>query len=365
MKQHLNTYQKLRNPLPQSIVIVRALPGLGDLLCLVPALRALRSSFPVAQITLVGLPGATQFVQRFHHYLDNWLEFPGYPGIPETLVHPDRIVTFLARMQQLNVDLALQMHGNGLCTNALTLLLGAKQSAGFFPMGHYCPDPTTFMAYPEHEHEIWRHLRLLEFLGIPLQSNHLEFPIWQSESQEFQALAQAHDLSPGNYVCVHPGASVSSRRWTTHNFAIVADRLAGQGFQIILTGTKAETSLTQAVAQAMQFPSIDLAGKTNLGTIAALLKESQLLICNDTGISHLAAALGVKSVVVFSNSDPQRWAPLDHQRHRIVQVCPVECRQSEPDLLAADPTLFPSQSATTAVITAATDLLQQEFAYAS
>jgi ADP-heptose:LPS heptosyltransferase len=365
MKQHLDMHQKLQNPLPQTIVIVRSLPGLGDLLCFVPALRALRSHFSKAQITLVGLPWATQFVQRFHHYIDNWLEFPGYPGIPETSVHPDRIVTFLAQMHQLKADLALQMHGSGIYMNALTLLLGAKQSAGFFPPEHYCPDPSTFMAYPEHEHEIWRHLRLLEFLGIPLQGSHLEFPIRQSEWQEFKTIAHSYDLSVGNYVCIHPGASTSSRRWNPHNFAIVADRLAAQGLQIVLTGTSTETHLTQAVTQAMRFPTIDLAGKTSLGTIAALLKQSKLLICNDTGISHLAAALGVKSVVVFSNSDPQRWAPLDRQRHRIVKVCPVECRQSEPEALASDPTLFPSHTAITAVVMAATDLLHQEFAYAS
>lgn len=365
MKQYLNMHQKLQNPSPQTIAIVRSLPGLGDLLCFVPALRALRSSFPEAQIMLVGLPSAIQFVQRFHQYIDHWLEFPGYPGIPEILVQSHRTVAFLTQMQQLNIDLALQMHGNGICMNALTLLLGAKQSAGFFPSGHYCPDPDTFMAYPEQEHEIWRHLRLLEFLGISLQGSHLEFPIWQSEWQEFKAIALTHNLSLGNYVCIHPGASVSSRRWHVHNFATVADRLAAQGHQIVLTGTKAESSLTQAIAQTMQFSAIDLAGKTSLGAIAALLKKSQLLICNDTGISHLAAALRVKSVVVFSNSDPQRWAPLDRQRHRVVKVCPVECRSSDPEPLASDPTLFPSSAAITAVVANAVDLLKQEFAYAS
>ncbi|MGI0484552.1 glycosyltransferase family 9 protein [Pantanalinema rosaneae CENA516] len=365
MKQSLNMHQKLQNPSPQTIAIVRALPGLGDLLCLVPALRALRSYFPDAQIMLVGLPWATQFVQRFQHYLDSWVEFPGYPGIPEASVHPQRVAAFLAQMQQLNLDLALQMHGNGICMNALTLLLGAQQSAGFFSDEHYCPDPTTFLAYPEQEHEIWRHLRLLEFLGIPLQGTQLEFPIGQSEWQDFQAIALSHDLRIGSYICIHPGASVSSRRWHPHNFAIVADRLAAQGWQIVLTGSKAEASLTQSVAQAMRFPAIDLVGKTSLGTIAALLKQSQLVVCNDTGISHLAAALRVKSVVVFSNSDPQRWSPLDRQRHRIVQVCPEECRQSDSEYLASDPTLFSSSRTTTAVITAAIKLLEQEVACAS
>jgi ADP-heptose:LPS heptosyltransferase len=67
----------------QKIVIVRSLPGLGDLLCIVPALRALRAALPEADITLLGLNEAKAFVQRFSNYLDHWLGFPGYLGIPE------------------------------------------------------------------------------------------------------------------------------------------------------------------------------------------------------------------------------------------------------------------------------------------
>jgi ADP-heptose:LPS heptosyltransferase len=74
-----------------------------------------------------------------------------------------------------------------------------------------------------------------------------------------------------------------------------------------------------AVAAAMQHSAINLAGRTSLGAMALLLQEAQLLICNDTGISHLAAALQVPSVVTFLQADAvPRWAPLDQSRHRAV-----------------------------------------------
>jgi ADP-heptose:LPS heptosyltransferase len=364
MKSHLSRSKKLGSSF-QRIAVVRALPGLGDLLCLVPALRALRAAYPKAEITLIGLPWAERFVSRFSHYLNQWLEFPGYPGIPEVLLSPQKVISFLTNAQSLDFDLALQMHGNGSCTNSFVQLLGAKQNAGFFSSNYYCPDPDYFIPYPEHEPEIWRHLRLMEFLGIPLQGDRLEFPIWDSDWQELEAIATTHNLDFHNYVCVHPGASVCDRRWSCQNFATVADALAAQGLQIVLTGTAAEAELTQALAHNMQSPAIDLAGKTSLGALAALLKKSRLLICNDTGVSHLAAALQVSSVVLFSNSDPQRWAPLDRQRHRVVQVTRHEDQSVNWGIKSSNLALREAHSVPAAVVAEAFDLLKQEFAYAS
>ncbi|MBD2460883.1 glycosyltransferase family 9 protein [Oscillatoria sp. FACHB-1407] len=354
---------------PQTIVVVRSLPGLGDLLCCVPAMRALRAAFPEAHIALIGLPWSQQFVQRFGHYFDEYLEFPGCPGIPEVPLEPQRIVQFLAQAQQRHFDLAFQLHGTGTYINNFVMLLGAKQAAGFFPKGQYCPDPQRFLPYPEHEPEVWRHLRLMEFLGVPLQGDHLDFPIHESDWQDWKAIATEYNLSPGDYICIHPGASVSARRWAPEQFALVADALAARGWQIVLTGTAAEVDLTRVVAEAMHGSAVNLAGKTHLGAIAALLSQSRLLVCNDTGVSHLAAALNVNSVVIFSNSDPHRWAPLNRQRHRVVVDAALIHHQMQwgsggtlQKAIAAD-FCFPANPAM--VLTQAMELLNQEVPYAS
>ncbi|GIV97740.1 MAG: LPS biosynthesis-related glycosyltransferase [Herpetosiphonaceae bacterium] len=307
-------------PLPRHVVIIRALRGLGDILCAVPAFRALRAAFSDAHIALIGLPSVAPLISRFDRYLDELIEFPGYPGIPEVPFQPRRLQSFLAAMQDRQIDLALQMHGSGIITNQFTRLLGARHSAGFYLPGHFCPDHERYLLYPAHEPEIRRLLQLLEHLGIPAQGEHLEFPLRKTDLLDLQSIDEVAALQAGQYICIHPGASTAERRWPVVQFAVVADALAAQGLQIVLTGSVAETEITAAVARAMRAPALDLAGKTGLGALAALLARGQMLICNDTGVSHLAAALLLPSVVIFSGSDPDRWAPLDRRRHRVLGI---------------------------------------------
>lgn len=301
------------------IAVFRALGGLGDFLCSVPALRSLRVAYPQAEIILIGLPSVKPLVKRFNRYLDRLLEFPGYPGLPEQPAQAKQLPSFLQQAHHECFDLAIQLHGSGTITNPLTMLLGARFNAGFFLPGQYCPDESGFLPYLSQESEVRRYLQLLEFLGIPTQGEELEFPLNEEDKQELLAVDQVCNLGKGEYVCVHPGASTPMRCWQPEGFASVADAIAHSlGLRVVLTGSKQEVELCQAVASMIKAPSINLAGRTSLGAMAALLKDARLLVCNDTGVSHLAAALRVPSVVIFTQSDPNRWAPLDRDRHRVV-----------------------------------------------
>lgn len=168
-------------------------------------------------------------------------------------------------------------------------------------------------------------LALLEHLGIPLQGDALEFPLTVEDEYAFSASLAPRTLPAGTYACVHPGARLRSRRWWPERFAAVADTLAAEGLQIVLTGSVAELPLTQEVAAAMRAPALNLAGRTNLGALGCILRGARVLVCNDTGVSHVAAGLGVPSVVIACGSDTERWAPSNHERHRVI-AAPTECR---------------------------------------
>ena len=88
------------------------------------------------------------------------------------------------------------------------------------------------------------------------------------------------------------------------------------GLAVVLTGSSKEADLTAAVAQHMRNKAVDTASPISIGAMAALMSRARLLVCNDTGASHIAAGLRFPSVVVFSKADIQRWSPLDQHLHR-------------------------------------------------
>jgi ADP-heptose:LPS heptosyltransferase len=307
----------LWSPRPARVAVFRALQ-LGDMLCAVPALRALRAFLPQADITLVGLPWAESFVQRYRHLVDDLLPFPGFPGNPEREGSVAALLDCLRLAQQREFDVAIQLHGSGELSNRIVALLGARRMAGFRPRGDPSPHGRWFMPWPDSQPEIHRHLGLMTFLGVPPQGGHLELPLAAADHAEYEQLARAHRLAPEGYVLIHPGARLPSRRWPPERFAAVGTALAREGWQVAVTGSPGESDLTGAVLSRLPAPAVDLTGKTTLGALAALVSKSALLICNDTGVSHVAAAVGARSVVVASGSDVARWAPLDPQRHPVV-----------------------------------------------
>ena len=305
------------------IAVFRALV-LGDMLCATPVLRALRTAWPHAEITLVGLPWASELALRLPQ-VDRFEAFVGFPGLPERSPDLPALAGFIARLQWQRHDLLLQLHGSGSIVNPLLACFGATRVAGFVDPGDFCAEPALHTAWPRTGHEIERLLHLTDHLGLPRQGRHLDFPVTPADhvALEKEVPELAHDNDP--IVCVHPGAQLASRRWLPERFAAVADLLAARGLRVVLTGTAGERALTDAVRRQMHQPALDLAGRTDLWTLGALIERARLLVCNDTGVQHVAAALGTASVAVSSGADVSRWAPLDAQRHRVLWS-PAPCR---------------------------------------
>src|SRR5436305_14258060 len=173
------------------------------MLCAVPALRALRGTSPRAHITLIGDPSAEWFLERFHTYFNELVPFPGFPGMDGPEPDPRAIVEFFSDSHERDFDLAVQLHDDGLASNAFTMLLGARKTAGAHPEGVPSPDRDLFIPWPADEPEPVRLLRVLENLGAhPPRGADPELPPLDADAEELAALLDGETLEPGRYACL-------------------------------------------------------------------------------------------------------------------------------------------------------------------
>lgn len=302
---------------PTKIGFFRALK-LGDLLCAVPAIRAMKNALPTASITLIGLPTANEFAGRFSHLFSDFISFPGWPGLPEQAFNSAAVLTFLRRLQQERFDLFIQCHGSGSHVNDLALLSGATRVAGFYESGTSIPDAATFIRYPEQDPEIWKCLRLIMHLGGVGYTEELEFPLNDRDFVELESALPERTLQMP-YVVLHVGALANrDHLWPLDHFTSVALELQIRDLKIILTGSHYERDLVGELSSRIGDSVINLCGKTSLGSLGALLTRARLLICHDTGVSHLAAALRVPSIIIFDRSERHGWPPSNRKLHRFM-----------------------------------------------
>ncbi|MFL5761000.1 MAG: glycosyltransferase family 9 protein [Thermomicrobiales bacterium] len=302
------------------VIILRAL-YLGDLLCSVPSMRALRQRFPNAEITLIGLPWAQDLVDRLP-YLDRLQPSPGFRDLPEVPYDEQRTEQFFAACRQERYDLAIQMHGSGRSTNELVAALGAQETIGFGIAGDRYMTAT--VPWIEDESEILRCLRLVSLVDASASDTALEFPTSRHEEQHAHALLRALPGSGGPIVALHAGAKDPRRRWPAERFAVLADELYARfGARLILTGNVDDKPIGRAIKRHLRAPVLDLIGQTDFGAFAAVIAGLDLLVTNDTGASHVAAAKRAPSVVLFGFARPNRWAPLDRSLHTVIDAVTI------------------------------------------
>ncbi len=299
---------------PRRIGVFRA-RRFGDMLCATPALRALAAAWPKARITLIGLAESEGLAQRLAS-VDDFELFPGWPELPGLpwANHTEHRF-FQRRMRSRRFDLALQLHDSGELSNALVAGFGARRNAGFAAARAWTPaaDAGRFIDWPRQGGEVQRLLALTDHLGLERRGLRLDLPVSADDR------ARAKSLLPHGcrYALVHPGARLQARRWPAQGFAAVADALAEAGLAVALTGSADESALVASVVQRMRHGALDLSGRTDLWTLAALVAGASVVVCNDTVVSLMAAALGTRSVVFADGSELRRGPPLDARRHRL------------------------------------------------
>ncbi|UBF26522.1 lipopolysaccharide heptosyltransferase II [Kovacikia minuta CCNUW1] len=156
-------------------------------------------------------------------------------------------------------------------------------------------------------HEVRRQLDLVASIGYEVEDQRLSLKAPDSHFQKVRSLLTALELDRSQpWVVIHPGATAASRRYSPEGFAEVARRLVMDAdCQIVFTGTAAEGELVERIRSAMGVDSYPLVGCLGLADLAALLASAPLLIANNTGPVHMAAAVGTPVVDLYALTNPQ------------------------------------------------------------
>lgn len=270
-------------PRPPRLLVLRAL-GLGDLLAGVPALRSLRRHCDQHRLLLAAPEPLRPLL--------NWI------GGIDQLVPTTGLVPLDRSLH--GVDLAVNLHGRGPQSTRLLADLEPARLVAF--------DLADRRGHTEHwrddEHEVQRWCRLVGGTGAIADPNDLRL-------QDPDRPAHGSEVVRRSGAVVHPGAASGSRRWPPERFAAVVHHLVGRGVDVTVSGGPAETELVDRV--------IALSGEAgtacrphvggDLAALARLCAASRLVVVGDTGVAHLATALGTPSVVLFGPIDPARWGP--------------------------------------------------------
>lgn len=293
------------------IAVLRA-NAIGDYIFTVPALESLKAAYPDAELVLLGDAWHERDLSGRPGPVDRVIALPPLPGLREP--HP-----FLEQARRENFDVVLQMHGGGKHSNRVVNALGARVAAGL-----RAPDAEPLdreLPYVYFQPEVFRYLEVAELVGARPVTYRPRFPVTEGDVLEAESVAGPRD---GRLrVALHPGATDRRRRWPPARFGEVADALAGA--EIFLTGSAADAPLVEEAAAAASRPVRTLAGALTLGGLAGLYHTSDLVIANDTGPLHLAAAVGAATVGLYWIGNMINGAPVDRARHRQVVSWTLNC----------------------------------------
>lgn len=289
------------------------LDTLGDLLMTTPAIRALRESGQKRSITLLtSSQGRT--VAGFIPEIDDCLVYDcpwmKASGSTSDISREWEIISVL-RSRRFDAAVIFTVYSQNPLASALLCYLAEIP----LRLAHCRENPYQLLTdwVPEREptlicrHEVQRQLDLVAAVGATTSDERMSFRVRKTDRERVERALEAllPDRSRG-WMVLHPGASAPSRRYPPESFSRVADRIVDQlGYQVLFTGTEDEKEMIESIQAEMTQPSISLAGLLSLGELAGLLEMSPLLVSNNTGPVHVAAAVGTPVVDLYALTNPQ------------------------------------------------------------
>ena len=287
---------------PDRILVIK-LRYVGDVLLATPVLSRLRESFPKAHLAMLVNPG-TEDVVRDHPSLDEVLVL-ARGGLA-------RQWRFVQDLRRRRFDLVIDLT-DGDRSALLSWLCGAPTRLGYNSEGRWRGILYTQVVTGDRfsMHTVRYHLQALEGLGLagpPPAPILTVAPEARQEADRLLREAGVDEARP--FVCLHPGARWWFKAWPAERYAALADLLQIEApAQALFLGGDQERSIERRIADGMKTPFRSLIGKTGLRTLAAVLERAALMVSNDNGPMHMAAALGVPVIGLFGPSDPAVWGP--------------------------------------------------------
>jgi len=306
-----NSSTRVRWRNARNVLVVR-LDNLGDVLMTTPAIAAIKHSAPEMRVTLLGSragAAAAKHVPAIDEVIT--YDAPWVKGVVGSEAIDRRLLANLRRHQ---FDAAVIFT---VCTQSALPAAVMMRLAGIpLRLAHSRENPYDLLTdwVPDGDvcedgmrHEVARQLDLIRSVGYRTASESLVFHPSADDVLNMRRKFTAAGGDLGRpYIVVHPGATASSRRYPAERFGMAADLIVREsGCQVVFTGGRDERPLVAAAERHMQRQPLSMAGELTLGELAALIGGAQVTVCNNSGPSHISAALGTPVVVLYALTNPQ------------------------------------------------------------
>jgi lipopolysaccharide heptosyltransferase II len=286
--------------------------NIGDILMTTPALRALKESVPGRRLTLLASKAGST-IAKFIPEIDDVIIFET-PWEKNDYVSSDGMIPkTLEEIKSKKFDAAVIFNvysQSSLPAAMLCYMAGIARVAGYCRENPYklisdwIPDREPLK---EIKHEVQRQLTLVSNLGATTNDESLSLRINKTDDElMIDKLKKVGINMDAKSVIVHPGVSEPKRQFSVDSFAKAAKMMVEElDYQVILTGLKSEKNLTERIASISKERTFDIAGELSMGEFIALIKRAYVLVSNNTGPVHIAAAVQTPVVVLYALTNPQ------------------------------------------------------------